>query len=145
MFLPIHRSVQVLTHPLRPSLHPSTAYPLALHRFSPQSSSPYSKITNRTKTTSAGYDVTSGPSSPAPHKRITLTGDDGCVPWGELSPAEKIVRTTQQSFNFTVIIVGGILTVCSPPSHHLHLSPPRISPPILDTSLPSSLFLKAKD
>lgn len=38
--------------------------------------------------------------------------DDGRVAWGQLSPMEKAARTTQQSFNIGLIVVGAILTVC---------------------------------
>lgn len=43
-------------------------------------------------------------------KAITLAGDDGRVPWRELSVGEKVIRSTQQSFNFSIIIVGIIAT-----------------------------------
>lgn len=55
-----------------------------------------------------------GASSAQPQtKRKTVTpfNDNGRVPWGLLSPAEKVARTTQQSFNFGFMIVGAILTV----------------------------------
>lgn len=56
------------------------------------------------------------PGSPIPQpsrKSITLTGDTGRVHWNQLSPGEKVVRTTQQSFNFIVVAVGIIATVCA--------------------------------
>jgi import inner membrane translocase subunit TIM21 len=55
-----------------------------------------------------------GTSSSAPQPRrkaVTAFNDDGRVPWGNLSPMEKAARTTQQSFNFGLIVVGAILTV----------------------------------
>ena len=54
------------------------------------------------------------PASPIPgppRKPITLTGDTGRVRWTDLSPGEKVVRTTQQSFNLLVVVVGVIATV----------------------------------
>lgn len=54
------------------------------------------------------------PGSPIPEpprKSITLTGDTGRVHWNALSPGEKVVRTTQQSFNFVVVAIGVIATV----------------------------------
>lgn len=46
------------------------------------------------------------------HKRVTVFNDDGRVNWGQLTTGEKIARTTQQSFNFTLIAGGAIATVC---------------------------------
>lgn len=37
--------------------------------------------------------------------------DDGRVAWGQLSPMEKAARTTQQSFNLGLIVVGAVMTV----------------------------------
>lgn len=54
------------------------------------------------------------PGTPFPEptrKSITLTGDTGRVRWNELSPGEKVVRTTQQSFNLIIVAVGVIATV----------------------------------
>ncbi|KAF3037450.1 hypothetical protein E8E11_006499 [Didymella keratinophila] len=53
------------------------------------------------------------PGTPFPEptrKSITLTGDTGRVRWNELSPGEKVVRTTQQSFNLIIVAVGVIAT-----------------------------------
>lgn len=56
-----------------------------------------------------------GSSSPTPQqprrKSVTITNDDGRVPWGQLSTGEKAARTTQQTFNFGMIIIGAVLTV----------------------------------
>jgi hypothetical protein len=50
--------------------------------------------------------------SPAPQRKsITLTGDTGQVRWSDLSPVEKAVRTTQQSFNLVVVAFGILATV----------------------------------
>jgi len=43
-------------------------------------------------------------------KSVTLASDDGRIPWHELSAGEKVVRSTQQSFNFAIIVVGMIAT-----------------------------------
>ncbi|KAJ4370948.1 mitochondrial import inner membrane translocase subunit tim21 [Didymella sp. IMI 355093] len=53
------------------------------------------------------------PGTPFPEptrKSITLSGDTGRVRWNELSPGEKVVRTTQQSFNLIIVAVGVIAT-----------------------------------
>lgn len=47
----------------------------------------------------------------APRRRaVTVVNDTGRVPWTSLSPAEKIARTTQQSFNFGIVALGVVLT-----------------------------------
>jgi len=43
-------------------------------------------------------------------KAVTLASDDGRIPWSELSTGEKLARSTQQSFNFAVILIGMIAT-----------------------------------
>ncbi len=42
---------------------------------------------------------------------MTAFNDDGRVAWGDLSAREKAARTTQQTFNFGMIILGAVLTV----------------------------------
>ncbi|KAF2748743.1 mitochondrial import inner membrane translocase subunit Tim21 [Sporormia fimetaria CBS 119925] len=49
------------------------------------------------------------PSQP-PRRHVTVTNDTGAVRWSDLSVGEKAARTTQQSFNFVVIIAGVVLT-----------------------------------
>jgi len=44
-------------------------------------------------------------------KAVTILNDDGRVAWGDLSAREKAARTTQQTFNFGMIILGAMLTV----------------------------------
>ena len=44
-------------------------------------------------------------------KQITVVSDDGRVNWGQLSLKEKAARTTQQTFNFGVILAGALMTV----------------------------------
>ena len=41
---------------------------------------------------------------------MTAFNDDGRVAWGDLSAGEKAARTTQQTFNFGMIILGTVLT-----------------------------------
>jgi hypothetical protein len=73
-----------------------------------------------TRTSHATHSSTPNPSPPPPQppqpqrKSITLTGDTGQVRWSDLSPGEKAVRTTQQSFNLVVVVVGILATVGSP-------------------------------
>jgi import inner membrane translocase subunit TIM21 len=58
-----------------------------------------------------------GATNPQPTKRrkgVTVLNDDGRVAWGELSGKEKVARTTQQTFNFSMIILGAVLTVRIP-------------------------------
>ena len=69
----------------------------------------------RFSTTRHAQALSSPPNAPIPppqRKSITLTGDTGQVRWSDLSPGEKVVRTTQQSLNLTVVIVGVVATVC---------------------------------
>jgi import inner membrane translocase subunit TIM21 len=49
-------------------------------------------------------------SSGTTRKAVTLASDDGRIPWSELSAGEKMVRSTQQSFNFAIILIGIIAT-----------------------------------
>lgn len=64
-----------------------------------------------TQQTSLGTTAT-GANKPK-HKRVTVFNDDGRIPWGQLTRSEQVARTTQQSFNFTLVIVGGLATVRS--------------------------------
>jgi mitochondrial import inner membrane translocase subunit TIM21 len=56
---------------------------------------------------------TSQASSRPRRKAVTAFNDDGRVPWGDLTGKEKAARATQQTFNFSFIILGAILTVGS--------------------------------
>lgn len=47
-------------------------------------------------------------------KQVTVVSDDGRVQWQDLSRREKVARTTQQTFNFGLVLSGFILTVCAP-------------------------------
>lgn len=55
--------------------------------------------------------------SSSTRRQVTVANDDGHVRWGDLTAGEKVARSTQQSFNFLVVIVGILATVClNPPS-----------------------------
>lgn len=59
--------------------------------------------------------------TPKPKRRsVTPFNDTGSVPWSELSATEKAARATQQSYNFGMIIVGLVFTVCA--TCHCHFS-----------------------
>jgi hypothetical protein len=67
-------------------------------------------------TRNAQATQSSTPNTPPPgptRRSITLTGDTGQVRWSDLSPGEKAVRTTQQSVNLVVVLVGILATVSS--------------------------------
>jgi import inner membrane translocase subunit TIM21 len=51
------------------------------------------------------------PTGTSRKKSITVLSDDGRVQWGDLSTGEKFARTTQQSFNFVIVLAGAVLTV----------------------------------
>jgi hypothetical protein len=44
-------------------------------------------------------------------RQVTVINDDGRVNWSDLSGREKVARSTQQSFNFGLVVVGVIMTV----------------------------------
>jgi hypothetical protein len=86
---------------LLPRIHPSSTRTAALGR----------KAFSASQNVQATHGSTPHP-SPAPQRKgITLTGDTGQVRWSDLSPVEKAVRTTQQSFNLVVVAFGVIATV----------------------------------
>jgi len=66
--------------------------------------------TARHYATNTSLGTSSSPAQARPHKKVTVFNDDGRVRWGDLSPAEKVARTTQQSFNFTLVAGGALLT-----------------------------------
>lgn len=67
-------------------------------------------LASRAYATQTSLGTTSAPTGPK-RRAVTPFNDNGRVPWGQLSGAEKVARTTQQSFNFGLIILGGIATV----------------------------------
>jgi hypothetical protein len=93
---------------LLPRIQPSSTRKTALGRTAFSTS----------RNAQATHSPSPGPPPPQ-RKSITLTGDTGQVRWSDLSPGEKAVRTTQQSFNLVVVVVGILATVSSPhvPSH----------------------------
>lgn len=48
--------------------------------------------------------------SAARRKAVTVVNDTGRVPWQQLSIGEKAARTTQQTFNFGLILLGVVAT-----------------------------------
>ncbi|KAF4308533.1 Mitochondrial inner membrane translocase complex subunit Tim21 [Botryosphaeria dothidea] len=48
--------------------------------------------------------------SSSTRRQVTVANDDGHVRWGDLTAGEKVARSTQQSFNFLVVIVGILAT-----------------------------------
>lgn len=57
----------------------------------------------------ATQDAVRNPSTPS-RKQITVANDDGRIAWKELSVKEKAARTTQQTFNLSVILTGLVMT-----------------------------------
>jgi len=53
---------------------------------------------------------TTAPNPKPRRKAVTAFNDDGRVAWGDLSAGEKVARTTQQTFNLGLILVGAALT-----------------------------------
>ncbi|KAH8709950.1 TIM21-domain-containing protein [Phaeosphaeriaceae sp. PMI808] len=99
----IYRPVEVIAL-LRPSFLLPRIQLLSIRR-------PLSRIAFSTsQPTQATHNSTPNPSPTPPRKKITLIGDTGQVKWSDLSPAEKVVRTTQQSFNLGVILIGILAT-----------------------------------
>ena len=45
-----------------------------------------------------------------PRKQITVVNDDGRVQWKNLTTGEKAARTTQQTFNFGIVLAGAVGT-----------------------------------
>lgn len=50
-----------------------------------------------------------GTASP-PRRAVTVVSDTGRVPWQQLSIGEKAARTTQQSFNLLIVLLGIVAT-----------------------------------
>ncbi|KAL8721700.1 MAG: hypothetical protein Q9181_007650 [Wetmoreana brouardii] len=53
---------------------------------------------------------TLGSSPISSRKQVTVTNDDGRIGWKELSVKEKAARTTQQTFNLSIILTGLVMT-----------------------------------
>ncbi|KAL8767407.1 MAG: hypothetical protein Q9209_006097 [Squamulea sp. 1 TL-2023] len=64
------------------------------------------------KQSSRGYAAqdTLGSLPKVSRKQITVANDDGRINWKYLSVMEKVARTTQQTFNFGVVLAGLVMT-----------------------------------
>lgn len=99
--LPLHKATKSLLSSLsRPPFLPALPLPLASRHPAPLLRSTYATHTS----------TSTPPPNPSSRKSITITSDDGRVRWTDLSRREKAARTTQQSFNFLVVIVGVVAT-----------------------------------
>jgi len=67
------------------------------------------------RATSKSYATHSSSTNTPTHRRVTVFNDTGRVNWGELSAREKAARTTQQTFNLALVIVGAALVVSDVP------------------------------
>ena len=54
---------------------------------------------------------TLGSAKTSSRKQVTVRNDDGRVHWNDLTAGEKAARTTQQTFNLGVILLGLGMTV----------------------------------
>jgi import inner membrane translocase subunit TIM21 len=86
---------------------PSTATPAAVLRLC---SRVRQRPSLRFYATQTGLGTSNAQPSRPRRKQVTTFNDDGRVPWGDLSGREKAARTTQQTFNFGMVIVGTVLT-----------------------------------
>lgn len=68
-------------------------------------------VTRRHASQTSLGTTTPKPGDQGRRQRVTVFNDDGRTAWGALSTGEKIARTTQQSFNFTLIAGGAAATV----------------------------------
>lgn len=84
-----------------------------IHRGSRLGTAAFSTTRSRKATQSSTSGNPPPPSTPQ-RRAVTITNDTGAVRWSELSIGEKAARTTQQSFNFIVVIAGVVLTVLLP-------------------------------
>lgn len=55
-------------------------------------------------------NATTDASSAARRRAVTVVNDTGRVPWQQLSIGEKAARTTQQTFNFGLVLLGILAT-----------------------------------
>ncbi|EUC44002.1 hypothetical protein COCMIDRAFT_6634 [Bipolaris oryzae ATCC 44560] len=91
-------------------LRPTFLLPRIKPASSPQAQLGRKAFFSSTSNAQATHTSTSNPSPQTQRKSISLTGDTGQVRWSDLSPGEKIVRTTQQSVNLVVVLVGILAT-----------------------------------
>lgn len=91
---------------------PSTAFRTSLRPLRRVCTPRDFHLSPRTYATQTSLGTTSTSSSSGQkHKRVTVFNDDGRVRWGDLTPLEKAARTTQQTFNFTLIAGGAAATL----------------------------------
>ncbi|OAL47815.1 TIM21-domain-containing protein [Pyrenochaeta sp. DS3sAY3a] len=103
----LYRPIEAISL-LRPSLLLPRIQPSSARKAHASRSAPFST----TRIPQATHGSTSPPPNAGPQRKsITLTGDTGQVRWSDLSPGEKAVRTTQQSFNLVVVVVGVVATI----------------------------------
>ncbi|OJD29582.1 mitochondrial import inner membrane translocase subunit tim21 [Diplodia corticola] len=56
------------------------------------------------------HGLGASPKSSTNRRQVTVANDNGHVRWGDLTATEKVARSTQQSFNFLVVIAGVLAT-----------------------------------
>lgn len=74
---------------------------------------PLTVVQRRCRNASSSSSTSSLPKDAASSSRrraVTIVNDTGAVPWKELSLGEKAARTTQQSFNLGIVLLGVGLT-----------------------------------
>lgn len=74
---------------------------------------PFTVVQLRCRNASSSTTSSSLPKDAASSSRrraVTIVNDTGAVPWKELSLGEKAARTTQQSFNLGIVLLGVGLT-----------------------------------
>ena len=86
----------------------------ALRPLSAPPSYSVSHLVRSYATTTQSSSSGGGKSKTTPSRRqVTVVNDDGHIRWRDLSVREKTARTTQQSFNFLIVLTGIIMTVRS--------------------------------
>ena len=85
------RAGTLLIYPLHRSMIPLARGSVTQRQYATSSSLPHASTTSR--------------------RAVTVTSDTGQVPWKELSVREKAARSTQQSFNFGIVLLGICMTV----------------------------------
>lgn len=83
----------LLSLPLGATGKPSTAWPIRA-------------LQNRQLST----ETTGSATASARRRAVTVVNDTGQIPWKNLSVGEKVARTTQQSFNAGIVLLGLAVT-----------------------------------
>lgn len=65
---------------------------------------------NASSSSSTSSSLPKDAASSSRRRAVTIVNDTGAVPWKELSLGEKAARTTQQSFNLGIVLLGVGLT-----------------------------------